>query len=74
MKKENDIYCNMCGKKIKRKDGILREDVLSVKKTWGYFSDRDGEVHEFDLCEPCYEEIVRRFQIPVTRTELKEML
>lgn len=51
--------CNRCGKEM------VEEDMLSVDKRWGYFSNRDNEVHHFDLCEKCYDEIVSAFQIPV---------
>ena len=51
--------CNKCGKDMKQ------EDVLSVDKRWGYFSEKDNEVHHFDLCETCYDEIISTFQIPV---------
>ena len=74
MRKENEIYCNKCGKRIEEKQDILVEDVLSVKKAWGYFSGKDGMIHEFDLCETCYDEFIRQFQIPVTATEQKELL
>ena len=53
------IICNKCGKEI------VEADVLSVDKRWGYFSDKDNEVHQFDLCEECYDEMVSMFQIPV---------
>lgn len=58
------IICNKCGKEIAVENGIAREDVLSVEKRWGYFSEKDNEVHRFDLCESCYDEIVAAFQIP----------
>ncbi len=58
------IICNKCGKEIAVENGIAREDVLSVEKRWGYFSGKDNEVHRFDLCESCYDEIVVAFQIP----------
>ena len=74
MRQENEIYCNMCGKKIKQRQDIPVEDFVSVKKTWGYFSEKDGVVQECDLCEKCFDEIARRFRIPVKQTELKEML
>lgn len=74
MQRENEIYCNLCGKKIEVQKEIPVEDYVAVKKTWGYFSKKDGEVHEWHLCEACYDELVRRFQIPVTKTEIKEML
>ena len=51
--------CNRCGKEV------VSEDVLSIEKRWGYLSDKDNEVHRFDLCENCYDEIVSTFQIPI---------
>ena len=53
--------CNRCGKEVKE------GDVLSVDKRWGYFSNKDNEVHHFDLCEQCYDEIVSTFQISIER-------
>lgn len=53
------IICNKCGKEIEA------ADALSVQKRWGYFSEKDNEVHNFDLCEECYDELVATFQIPV---------
>ena len=51
--------CNMCGKEI------VDADVLSVDKRWGYFSEKDNEVHHFDLCEQCYDKLTAEFLIPV---------
>lgn len=51
--------CNRCGKEL------VQEDVLMVEKRWGYFSNKDNEVHRFELCEQCYDEIVSTFQIPI---------
>ena len=53
MRKNTEIYCNGCGRKIKRKGQILQEDILHVEKSWGYFSKKDTERHMFDLCEEC---------------------
>ena len=53
------IVCNKCGREIEN------EDVLSIEKRWGYFSNKDNDVHKFDLCENCYDEFVSTFQIPV---------
>lgn len=55
----DQIICNKCGKEIKERDA------LSVEKRWGYFSEKDNEVHQFDLCEECYDEMVASFQIPI---------
>ena len=61
------IICNKCGKEIETENGILMEDVLSVEKRWGYPSDKDNEVHRFDLCETCYDRWIQSFQIPVEK-------
>ena len=53
--------CNRCGKEI------VEADVLSVDKRWGYFSHKDNEVHHFDLCESCYDEIVSTFSLPIEK-------
>lgn len=59
------IICNKCGKEISWSGKVQTEDVLSVDKRWGYFSQKDNEVHHFDLCEECYDEFVKTFCIPV---------
>lgn len=59
------IICNKCGKEILMENGMPKEDVLSVEKRWGYFSEKDNEVHSFDICETCYDEWISTFQIPV---------
>ena len=61
------IFCNKCGKEIPIKGVIAQEDVLCVEKRWGYFSKRDNEVHKFDMCEQCYDELVATFQIPIEK-------
>ncbi len=38
------------------------------------FSEKDGEVHHFDLCESCYDELVGGFRIPVDVEEQTELL
>lgn len=53
------IVCNKCGREIQN------EDVLSIEKRWGYFSNKDNDVHKFDLCEKCYDEFIATFEIPV---------
>lgn len=66
-KETETIFCNGCGKEILIKDGIIREDLLSVEKRWGYFSGKDNEVHRFDLCEECYDRVISQFVIPVEK-------
>lgn len=68
-KRLSDIFCNRCGKKIQVINGVPEEDVLSVEKRWGYFSSKDNEVHRFDLCEDCYDELLSSFRIPAEKAE-----
>lgn len=74
MKKKKSLYCNMCGKKLKIESGILKEGVFEAKKEWGYFSDKDLEIHQFDMCEDCYNKLVQTFVIPISITKNKEVL
>lgn len=73
-KNENvTVICNKCGKKIAKNLDLIREGVCTVEIDWGYFSEKDGENHQFCLCEKCYDELVKGFSVPVrirTRTEL----
>lgn len=47
-------FCNKCGEKI-------TGDFLKVNKEWGYFSNKDTQIHEFALCENCYDQLVSTF-------------
>ncbi len=71
---EIPIYCNSCGKQLKVENGILKEDAFEATKEWGYFSERDMEVHHFNLCEECYDRLISGFQIPVDVRKKLEVL
>lgn len=71
---DTSICCNACGRKLDVQQGVLREDALIVKKNWGYFSRKDLEVHEFVLCEACYDEMIAGFQKPVTIVPKREVM
>lgn len=68
------LYCNGCGKELKIRNGIVQEGVLTVKHEWSYFSEKDGEVHSFDLCEKCYDKLTKVFKIPVSVKQASELL
>ena len=68
------IMCNCCGKKLVVQHGIIREGCISIDHAWDYFSEKDGQIHHFDLCEECYDELVSGFKIPVDREEQIEFL
>ena len=74
-KKElTEIVCNACGKKMLVENGILKEECIHIAHDFGYFSERDGETHSFDLCEDCYSKIIAGFKLPVESEERKELL
>lgn len=68
------LYCNCCGKMMKVENGILKEDAFEASKEWGYFSNKDMEVHHFNLCEECYEQMISQFKIPVEVKKKLEVL
>ena len=61
-------------KRISPGNEIVKEGILSVEKCWGYFSEKDGEIHELDLCEECYNKLIKQFKIPVTVKKQKEFV
>lgn len=71
---EHRIVCNCCGKEISVEEGLPKLDYLYVKKEWGYFSEKDGKIHEFRICEKCYDEWVKGFHIPVHTIEVTEFV
>jgi ribosomal-protein-alanine N-acetyltransferase len=69
-----DIICNICGKKLKYENDILKEDAVEITKKWGYFSKKDGETHKLCICENCYDELVKNCVVPVAVEETTEFM
>ena len=59
------ISCNCCGKELLLENNILKEGCFHVDYSFGYFSKKDGTKHQWDLCEECYDKMVKNFAIPV---------
>ena len=68
------MICNACGKKLAVRQGIVLEGAISIDHTWDYFSEKDGQVDHFDLCEECYDQLTATFKIPVETEEQTEYL
>lgn len=68
------VICNQCGRNLLVEDGMPKEDFFEGKKIFGYFSNKDGIVQQFDLCESCYEKITAGFRIPAEESEQLELL
>ena len=68
------IVCNQCGKSLQVENGIVKEGVFRGVARWGFFSEKDGEMHSFDLCEKCYDRLISGFSISVETEEQTELL
>ena len=53
------VICNGCGREIP----LEYTDYFHGEKTWGYFSEQDGRMDSFDLCEDCYQKLIDSFAI-----------
>lgn len=68
------LRCNKCGETIKEAaqqgvDGVVaytakESECFSAEVNWGYWSKKDTERHEWELCEGCYDAFVATFAIP----------
>ncbi|MBE5927492.1 MAG: hypothetical protein E7270_11105 [Lachnospiraceae bacterium] len=74
MRKNRKIFCNKCGKKFVMNKDIVQEGIFNMEYMWGYFSKKDGEIHSFDLCEKCYDDMISQFIIPVDIRDSNEMI
>lgn len=70
----DQLKCNVCGKTLKKVNGILMEDAFEATKDWGYFSKKDLQRHNFTVCEECYDAWVQTFAIPPKIQEKMEAL
>ncbi len=68
------VCCNQCGKELLVEDGILKEGCFGIDYSFDYFSNKDGYIYSFDLCETCFDKFVEGFKNPVEITETKEFL
>lgn len=68
------IICNRCGRNILYSGTVLQEDILKVEKDWGYFSQKDGIRHKWNMCEACYDEFIKGFVVPIVELERTEII
>ncbi len=69
-----EIKCNCCGKDLEVEKGFIKSGNFSVNYDWGYFSSKDGETHKFDICEECYDKLIKSFTIPIDIDENNELM
>lgn len=73
--KEEEI-CNCCGRALRtsRSGKTVTEDALRIRKEWGYFSEKDLQIHHIVLCETCYDAWIKQFKVPVKIEKKQEVL
>jgi hypothetical protein len=69
-----NIVCNICGKAIQVENNIPKEDFIEIKKSWGYFSKKDGTRWNLNICEGCADKLAEQCVVPITVSEDTELL
>ena len=62
--KTKEVLCNKCGKSmsVENYGDTLVLVGCSIEVIFPYGSNKDGDVHKFDLCDDCYDELVGAFK------------
>ena len=53
---------------------LPKKEYVHIKKTWGYFSNKDGQVDTINVCETCYDKWVATFVKKVNTKEATELV
>lgn len=68
------IHCDVCDKSCQHPeflgDNVVNEndfEVATLSAVWGYGSRKDGEKHCIDLCEDCFDDVVKYIQDRTTQ-------
>ena len=57
------VVCDICGKTcldhtdIVGGESIIDGEYAELTVQWGYYSHKDGETHECQMCEECYDKV-----------------
>lgn len=49
-----DVICDKCGQSCRDKHGMNFE-FATIKAYWGFYTSKDCEKHEAQICEACYD-------------------
>lgn len=52
----------------------MKEGFFEGSQSWNFFSEKDGEIHHWDLCESCYDELISGFRIAMETEEQVEFM
>ena len=77
-----DICCDVCGNSCKNELGTARDHIgdmcnqaadfefATISANWGYCSRKDGESYHLDLCENCFDAVVK--YVDTIKTQKRE--
>lgn len=55
-----DIICDKCGKSCICENGNIESaEFGEVSARFGYWSEQDGKIHQYELCESCFMNVVK---------------
>lgn len=58
------VVCNMCGQAQQTDEaGNPNSEFVHIRKSWGYWSNKDMTVQHVDLCETCWDKICKKLKI-----------
>jgi hypothetical protein len=52
----DDITCDVCNQSCKKHHNI---ESATLSAYWGYDSKRDGETFDVDICESCFDKLIK---------------
>ena len=53
----DDIICDICGNNCK--DKLENIESAALTAYWGYTSRKDGQQFELDICENCFDKLIK---------------
>lgn len=52
------ILCDVCGASCTITEPVVEHEYAELIATWGYFSYRDGQQFNIELCENCFNDVL----------------
>ena len=66
IKMTEEVKCNQCGESLWKasfSDHPPIPEYLTITYTWGVHSKWKGQIHEFHICQDCYDKMINHFTI-----------
>lgn len=57
-----DLLCDVCGKSCRTNYADVNFEYATLTAQWGYFSRKDGDNYAMELCEDCFDDVIKYLQ------------